>query len=231
MRNQLKVTLAIVVCALAVLALSSCVTIPEPQSHSDKTKEVTAESASACIYKVHNRGTIPLSLIKDVVSALRETPLSTFEINSAADVYSSVYSELGPYKSLTHRAAVMGNVMLVQAAFESSYKYGEGRDRSASNTSACTEEAGLYQTSGNMNTFSSESKAVLAPLQAKYCRSTDCDEFRRCTKEPVKSFVHGHFIRATRITTRHWGPMVRKEINPWLRRACVAQLQEILTSP
>lgn len=228
MRDNLKVAVLVAFIAMVIMALSACVTIPESKSHTDTPIEVTKESVSACLYKVHNRGMIPLSLVQDVVAALRETPLETFAVNSNSDVYSSVNSELGPYKSLTHRAAVMGNVMLVQAAFESSYKYGEGRDKSASNTSACTMEAGLYQTSGNMNTFNAESKSVLVPFQAKYCKSTTCDEFRRCTKEPVKAFVHGHFIRAARITTRHWGPMVRKEINPWLSRACVLQIEGLL---
>lgn len=190
--------------------------------------EITPESVSACMGKVHNRGAPKFEVVKDIVSALRETPIEVFAENKNADVYGSVVGELGPWQSLKHRAAAMGAVMVVQAGFESSWDYFEGRDISASNTSACTAEAGLYQTSGNMNTFSAESKAVLIPLQEKYCKSTTCAEFQRCTKEPVKSFVHGHFIRASRITTRHWGPMVRKEINPWLKRECVKQIEALL---
>ena len=216
MRNSIYV-------GILVAAFLGCASIQEASK-----PEVTAESVGACLYKVHNRGAIPLSLVKDIVAALRETPDSVFAVNNNDDIYSSVANEMAPYRSLKHRAAVMGNVMMVQAAFESSFKYGEGRDQSASNTAACTEEAGLYQTSGNMNTFNAEAKATLVPFQASLCKSTTCDEFRRCTKEPVKAFVHGHFMRATRITTRHWGPMVRKEINPWLKRECVKQIEALL---
>ena len=208
---------------LAVMILTlSCTTTPVIRP------AITAESVSACLGKIANRGAPKLAVVKDIIEAVRETPESVFAVNNAADIYGSVANEMGPYRSLKHRAAVMAQVMIVQSGFESSWKYGEARDLSASNTAACTEEAGLYQTSGNMNTFNATAKSVLIPFQAKYCKSTTCDEFRRCTKEPVKAFTHGHFMRAARITTRHWGPMVRKEINPWLKRECVKQIEALL---
>jgi hypothetical protein len=206
---------------LAFILIAACVS-------SSPLPEITPESLSACMYKVHNRGTIPFEVLKDIVTELRATPLEVFEKNNSFDVYSSVQKELGPYTSLKNRAASMGAVMVVQGGFESSWGYKDGRDMNANNTKACTEEAGLYQTSGNMNTFSKESEAVLVPFQALHCKSTTCSEFKRCTKEPVKAFVHGHFMRAARITVRHWGPMVRKEINPWLRRDCASQIESLL---
>jgi hypothetical protein len=228
MKQGIVTAIFITLMGLMVSILSGCVTAPEAPK-----PEVTAESVSSCLYRVHNRGVIPLAVVKDVVEALRETPPEVFAVNNNFDVYSSVTKELGPFLNLKHRAAVMGNVMLVQAGYESSWRYGEGRDLSANNTSACTEEAGLYQTSGNLNTFNDEAKQTLIPFQEQHCLPAStvtarCNEFRRCTKEPVKSFVHGHFIRASRITVRHWGPMVRKEINPWLSKACVLQLEALL---
>ena len=202
---------------------------PKPVvASSNKTIPVTSDLVAACLYRVPNRGTIPFAMVQDVIAALRETPESVFAPNANFDIYSSVIDKLGPYTTLANRAAVMGNVMLVEAAFESTWNYKEGRDQSASNTSACTEEAGLYQTSGNMNTFNAEAQAVLIPYQKSKCLSTTCEEFKRCTKEPVKSFVHGHFIRASRITVKHWGPILRKEINPYLKKECVAQLEKLL---
>lgn len=208
-----------------VFILSACVSSPVA---APEKAAITPESVSACMYKVHNRGIVPFSVVRDIVEAIRVTPVSVFAKNGNADVYGSVEREMGPYTSDLHRAAVMGAVMVVQSGFESSWNYQDGRDMSANNTSSCTEEAGLYQTSGNMNTFSVEAKATLQPFMALHCKSTTCSEFRRCTKEPVKAFVHGHFMRAARITTRHWGPMVRKEINLWLRKACALQIEQLL---
>lgn len=217
--------------AVAAIAISclvgACATVESVVAPIAK-KEITEASVSACMVKVHNRGVPKFAVVKDIVEALRATPLEVFAENSNADVFGSVKAELGPWTSLKQRAGAMGAVMVVQSGFESSWKYGEGRDMSANNTSACTEEAGLYQTSGNMNTFNAEAKSVLQPFMAQHCKSTTCAEFKRCTKEPVKAFVHGHFIRASRITTRHWGPMVRKEINPWLKRACAKQIEDLL---
>lgn len=190
-------------------------------------KEITAESVKSCLGKVYNRGTVPLTLVKDIIEAVRAEPDSVFAPNGSYDVYSSVAAQLGPYESIKHRRAVMANVMMVEAGFESSWNYHDGRDTTANNTSACTSEAGLYQTSGNMNTYL-EPRQELIDLQAKYCRSTTCTEFRRCTMEPVKPFVHAHFMRATRITVKHWGPIKRKEINPWLSRACVKEVEALL---
>lgn len=191
-------------------------------------KEITPSSVSKCLVKVKNRGVVPFTVMKEIIEAVKDTPKEVFAENKNSDVYLSVAEKLGPYSGIKHRMAVMANVMSVQAGFESSWDYKEGRDMSASNTSACTAEAGLYQTSGNMNTFNAEAKEQLVPFMAKHCKNTSCLEFQRCTKEPIKAFVHGHFMRASRITNRHWGPMVRKEINPWLSRACVLQIQGLL---
>lgn len=226
--NGIIVGLFIAAIMLVMNACQPSFTVSAPLIPPAIVKPVTIDSVSACLYKVYNRGTIPLSMVQDVVAALRETPESVFATNNNFDIYSSVSDKLGPYTSLKNRAAVLGNVMLVESGFESTWKYDAGRDMSAKNTSACSAEAGLYQTSGNMNTFNNDAASVLVPFQAKYCKSTTCDEFQRCTKEPVKSFVHGHFIRASRITVRHWGPILRKEINPWLKKECVAQIEKLL---
>lgn len=190
--------------------------------------EITADSVSACMYKVSNRGTAPFSVVKDIVEALRATPESVFAENNNADVFGAVKAELGPWTSLKQRAASLGAVMVVQSGFESGWNYFEGRDKSASNTSACTAEAGLYQTSGNINNYLGSARPELIALQSQYCKSTTCDEFQRCTKEPVKAFVHGNFIRASRISVSHWGPIINKKINPWLRKACALQIEALL---
>lgn len=210
---------------IIAIAFAACASIKP----TDVVKPVVKEDLAACINnKIHNRGYPSFEVLKDIIEAVRAEPDSVFAENANADVYGSVKAQLGPYTSIKHRRAVMAQVMIVQAGFESSWKYGEGRDMKANNTAACTEEAGLYQTSGNMNTFSPEAKAVLQPFMAGLCKSTTCAEFKRCTKEPVKAFVHGHFMRASRITTRHWGPMVRKEINPWLKKECVSAIEALL---
>lgn len=175
-------------------------------------------------YAVKNRGKPRAQVVFDMVKELQATPDAIFaESERVDDIYTSIAPQLGPWRGIKHRKAAMGNVLIVLAGFESSWKYGEGRDQSADNTKPCTEEAGLYQTSGNANSFS----PTLAEFQKLHCE-TGCNAFRACMKKPVLAFVHGHTMRLLRFTIRHHGPLVRKEVNPWLRKSCVDQIEAVL---
>lgn len=213
-----------IITLLVIAIIFGCSTTQTP-----KYPEITPESVSMCVYQVHNRGKAPFNVIKDIVLSLRQSPDEVFAPNDNYDIFSSIKPELGPWTSLKQRAASLGAAMVVQAGFESTWDYTEGRDMSANNTSSCTEEAGMYQTSGNMNDFNKEAQDVLKPYQIHMCGGkATCEEFKACTKEPNVSFTHGHFIRASRITVNHWGPIKRKEINPWLSRACASQIESLL---
>jgi hypothetical protein len=118
---------------------------------------------------------------------------------------------------------------------ESSGKYCEGRDRSASNTSAETAEAGLFQTSFNARSAS----PLLPELFAQYsanpngfiqvfregirCSAADLEnfgsgdgmEFQRLSKE-CPAFAAEFAAVGLRNIRKHWGPINRKgaEVRP-----------------
>jgi hypothetical protein len=127
---------------------------------------------------------------------------------------------------------------------ESSGRYCEGRDRSASNTTAETAEAGLFQTSFNARTGSPE----LARLFARYSASPSgfLDIFRegvRCTSSDLRTYGSGPGAKfqklskaspafaaefaavALRTIRTHWGPINRRAAE--IRPECDAMLMQI----
>src|SRR5262249_50877642 len=126
---------------------------------------------------------------------------------------------------------------------ESSGRYCEGRDRSASNTTAETAEAGLFQTSFNARSAS----PLMQPLFVKYstnptgfveifkegvhCRPSDLEnfgsgdgeEFQRLSKA-CPAFAAEFAALGLRNIRKHWGPIntkaaeIRSEGDAMLKR-------------
>jgi hypothetical protein len=127
---------------------------------------------------------------------------------------------------------------------ESSGKHCEGRDRSGSNTTAETAEAGLFQTS-----FNARSGSPLLPrLFAQYLESPSgfVEIFRegvRCSAANLENFGSGQGKQFQRLSKecpafaaefaavglrnvrRHWGPITRKETE--VRREADTMLREV----
>ena len=150
---------------------------------------------------------------------------SSFFIWLKHDIYTNVATELGPWKNLLHRKAVMLEVLRVLGGFESSWDWNEGVDKNnwKSNT-PCTEEAGIFQCSGDSMNFDSSLKNLLHQVSAK----TDCDSFRETTKSNHK-FAIEYCARLLRFTVNHNGPVKRKEINHWLRQDAVTEFEKFLS--
>jgi hypothetical protein len=120
----------------------------------------------------------------------------------------------------------MADVLIVLSGFESSWDYSEGRDLSANNVSSCTEEAGIYQTSANSSSFGGDLKNLLRNKCVNYAGSS-CAKFIACTKND-KAFAHEYTARLLRHTTAHHGPLVRREVNKWLSKSCVSEIEGML---
>jgi hypothetical protein len=127
---------------------------------------------------------------------------------------------------------------------ESSGRHCEGRDRSATNTTAESAEAGLFQTSFNARTAS----PLLPQLFAKYsanpsgfveifkegvrCRPSDLEnfgsgdgkEFQRLSKASP-AFAAEFAAVGLRNIRKHWGPITRREAE--IRAECDAMLKEV----
>lgn len=173
--------------------------------------------------RVYNRGSAPDSFLDELIEWAKNAPDVVFEKNENYDIYSSVYKQLGPWENLAHRKAVMCEVLRVLGGFESSWNWNEGRDitNSTSNT-PCTEEAGIFQCSGNSMGF-----GQLRSFANANGGVDSCEEFIKASKSD-HLFALEYCARLLRETVNHHGPVKRKEINEWLSRDCVSEFQKLI---
>lgn len=188
--------------------------------------------------KVYNRGIAPDTFLTEMVEWARTAPDEIFAENPLNDIYAKVKSELGPYESLTHRKAVMLEVMRVLAGFESSWDWTEGVDTSrlGSDTPE-NSEAGAWQVSYDARKLHPDLTALLA-LEGVH----DGVAFQRKMKfnhQLAMEFV----ARLMRFNTKHNGPLykgderleIRKSLRgaehsiyPWLSRKSVKEFEALL---
>ena len=180
---------------------------------------------SATKQHVLNRGVAPDDFLDQLVSWGKRAPDEIFGPNSFSDVYSSVINTLGPWQGTAHRRAVMLEVLRVLAGFESSWNWNEGRDtNNASSVTADTIEAGAWQVSANSMNFGQELKdLVLAQVG-----SLDGNAFQKAMKQNHPLAIE-YAARLLRRTTHHNGPVLRHEIDPWLRKDAVAEFQALIS--
>ena len=173
----------------------------------------------ACKQKVHNRGRAPDTFLDELVNWGRTAPDDIFEKNDKFDIYSSIVQQLGPWQGAVHRRAAMLEALRVLGGFESSWNWQAGRDTTnASSNTPCTEEAGIFQCSGNSMGFGPSLKEAL--LRAGGDGS--CASFITVSKSD-HGFALEYCARLIRFTTKHHGPIKNRHINPWLRRDAVQE--------
>lgn len=189
----------------------------------------------ACKSRVHNRGRPPEWFLSELVAWGKTAPAKHFEATQNYDIYSSVKPELGPYKSDKHRRAVMLEVLRVLGGFESSWRHTVGRDITNQNSmpNGCGEEAGIFQTSQNATYFGADLKFMQIDQCKNYTQKTICLNFIACSKDSPgnkanRKFVYDFTSLLLRRTVNHHGPVKRKEINKWLSRSCVAEIESKL---
>jgi hypothetical protein len=174
--------------------------------------------------RVHNRGIPPDGFLDELVAWGKTAPDNIFVPNGATDIYSNVFHSLGPWKDLRHRRCVMLEVMRVLAGFESSWHWNEGRDTSnPKSVTPLTIEAGAWQVSANSMGFGPELKAL---VQSRVGSTTGSD-FQRAMKQNHQLAME-YVARLLRRTVRHHGPVLRHEIDQWLRRDAVTEFCELL---
>lgn len=189
---------------------------------------------------VYNRGRAPEAFLQELVLWAKAAPDPLFEVNSKFDIYSKVKSELGPYFSLTHRRAVMLEVLRVLAGFESSWDWTEGVDTSRLGADTPeNSEAGAWQVSYDAR--------YLAPELAEFLIREGIHngiDFQQETKFNHR-FAMNFVAMLLRHNTRHNGPLYKGEernairrslrgeehsIYPWLSRASVEEFYNALQS-
>lgn len=181
----------------------------------------------ACTQAVHDRRPIPESFLLELIVWGKDAPDEIFLPNQNTDIYSSVFAKLGPWEGLLHRKAAMLEVLRVLGGFESSWNWNQGRDtRNSDSNTPCTEEAGIFQCSGD----SMHHDASLRTLLLQATGKTDCDTFREESKSNHR-FAIEYCARLLRFTVRHHGPIRDGDIHRWLRQDAVAEFEAFLQEP
>jgi hypothetical protein len=175
---------------------------------------------------VLNRGVPPDDFLDQLVNWGRRSPDEIFAANPFSDVYSSVVNTLGPWEGIPHRRAAMLEVLRVLAGFESSWNWNEGVDTTnATSITPNTMEAGAWQVSANAMDFGQE----LRDLVLANVGTLDGTAFQKAMKHNHPLAIE-FIARLLRRTTHHNGPVLRHEIDPWLRRNAVAEFQALMPS-
>jgi hypothetical protein len=181
-------------------------------------------SYSATKQHVANRGVPQDAFLDELVAWGKRSPDEIFAPNPFSDIYSSVFNVLGPWEGIPHRRAVMLEVLRVLAGFESSWNWHEGADTTnPTSITPDTMEAGAWQVSANAMNFGQELKdLVLAKVG-----TLDGTAFQRAMKQDHPLAIE-FIARLLRRTTHHNGPVLRHEIDPWLRQNAVAEFQALM---
>lgn len=190
--------------------------------------------------RVLNRGIAPDEFLTEMVNWAKIAPDEIFEVNPLKDIYAKVKSELGPYESLTHRKAVMLEVMRVLAGFESSWDWKEGVDTSRlGNDTPENSEAGAWQVSYDARLLHAELRALL--VMRGITNGIKFQQSMKFDHELAMEFV----ARLMRVNTRHNGPLYKGDerfvirrslrgaehsIYPWLSREAVGEFEGLLTA-
>lgn len=215
----------------------------------DQIKNIAATSSCAS-YSWKNRGRAPASYIKGMAlnyaRSFCRIKASSAAPTGAALLFTSKAGDAAK-DALAHYASTFSSVSLVNSAAglnplrsvytlgiglgmrESSGKYCEGRDMSASNTSADTAEAGMFQTSYNSITASSELSKLYAEYKATperclldvYSVGVKCSDtsnagsgegltYQKLNKS-CPAFAAEYAMMMLRVRRNHYGPINRKE--------------------
>jgi hypothetical protein len=100
-------------------------------------------------------GSPPSSFLDQLIDAINPLSDEVFAQNNQRDIYIVMEGALGPWTGLLHRKAVMCEVLRVEAAFESDWKWNEGVDVTNQHSRAHIEgqETGAFQVSADSMRF------------------------------------------------------------------------------
>jgi hypothetical protein len=174
--------------------------------------------------QVSNRGIPPDSFLDELVAWGKTAPDDIFSPNLAPDVYSSVFNVMGPWHGPNHRRAVMLEVMRVLAGFESSWTWNQGVDKDKTEVDIpLTREAGAWQVSANSMRWGPE----LRNLVIAKAGADDPETFQQGMKQNHLLAME-YIARLLRRTVEANGPVLRHDIDPWLRKDAVAEFLQLL---
>lgn len=142
------------------------------------------------------------------------------------DIYAWEKAVLGPWGSPLHRRAVMLEVLRVLAAFESSWNWNEGRDTTAGPEKPDEMEAGAWQVSANSLGFGTD----LVACVKKFAPGASHNPIRfQEVMKSIRPLAMEYAARLLRHTIKANGPVVRHEIDKYLKRESVTEFMTLLS--
>lgn len=225
-----------------IFLLASCTNSPSttaPQTTGSSSSESSVADSEAKILFRDNcksrvstaHGAPDAEFYNEVFEYIKTSPEIVFAPNENFDIYSLIKSRVAPngWSSMKQRRAAMGEVMMVSAAMESDYKWNEGIDttNSSSAQNKCNEEAGAFQTSGNvLANFGGDLITSFKANCQNYMTSTTCKNFIVCSKKNhfFAMDTHARMLRKAKGYT-HYGPILRGAVTNALRLGCINEIQ------
>jgi hypothetical protein len=202
-----------------------------------------AEGSTCANYSWPSRGKAPAGYIKGMALAYARELCFPSPTASSTKLGASDKDVLTHY-GLTATPRNLYNIMIGAGMRESSGKYCEGKDASASNTSATTAEAGMFQTSYNAFSSSPELGALLKEYKANTHNCLDVfKEKITCTPAMLKNYGTGDGLEyqklakscpvfavqvkaiTARVLYRHYGPLINKAAEA--RPECESMLTKV----
>jgi hypothetical protein len=181
----------------------------------------------AVLHPVSAQHTIPpVPFLDQLIDAIDPLPDDVFAENPLNDIYTVMKGSLGPYTSLLHRKAVMCEVLRVQAAFESDWKWNEGVDVDNQNSLAhiAGEETGAFQVSFDSTALG---HSALRPFAVAHHIDTP-EKFIPAMKNEHRLAVE-YCARLLRINTAWCGTISDPaKVIAHVRRDAVAEFQTFL---
>ncbi len=239
---------------------SAGVSRPTEGSYSNQLQAMAA-SSSCALHSFSGRGRAPLAYVKGMALTfaksycrLKTSPANLTNILSAAqgvssldalNLYASTFSGLGMNVNIGGESSLRSlyTLGIGLGMRESSGKYCEGRDMSASNTSASTAEAGMFQTSYDSMGASSELKNLFDEYRndpskcfqdvfkvGVSCGSSSISgsgigaEYQVFNKT-CPAFAAEYAMLMLRVKRNHYGPIIRKEAE--VAPACNTMLKSV----
>lgn len=183
------------------------------------------EKSDCAKYKWKNRSVAPKNYIREVVTNFASQVCNPNQVVVSplgkSDKDALVHYKLAP--SLVNVYALL----LGSGMRESSGNFCEGRDMSAKNVTAETAEAGVFQTSFNSRHANKELVNIFNKYKNQVCATTcstksfgtgDGFIFQERTKN-CPAFAIEYAAVAFRTLFKHYGPIVRKEVE--VRKECL----------
>jgi len=245
--------------SLITFIVASCASTIEPEKKQG-LQLYSAKMTPSCLKGFnkapHLRRAPPADYLVSLFGFIKNADDIYFEVNEQTnDIFSHLTRELQVTKhsDMKRRRAAMFELLRVSAAMESSYNWQQGRDKSASNYSLYTQEAGIFQTSPNSHvycgrrqwssrtgktecvawprwTYLDEMVAAYGVGRVSGSNNTANAAWNALMKdESKKDVIFRHHAYMLRHNFRHYGPMIDKaRVGNNISRECIKEVELLL---